>query len=83
MKPLIRLLCALCVLCGDFFAAVVQPLALLALFTRSAASADLRLVHFNLNPEVSAPRGSRGQLGLAFREIQVRMIHSKNGSWIP
>ena len=35
--------------------------------------ADLRLVHFNLNPEVFAPKGSRGQLGLALRGIRVEV----------
>jgi hypothetical protein len=34
---------------------------------------DLHLVHFNLNPEVFAPKGSRGQLGLALRGIRVEV----------
>lgn len=33
--------------------------------------AELRLIHFNLNPEVFAPKGSRGRLGLALRGIRV------------
>jgi hypothetical protein len=35
---------------------------------------DLRLVHFNLNPEVFAPNGSRGRLGLALRNIRVELV---------
>jgi hypothetical protein len=36
--------------------------------------AAYRLVHFNLNPEVFAPPGSRGTLGLALREIRVEVL---------
>jgi hypothetical protein len=36
--------------------------------------ADLRLIHFNLNPEVFAPKGSRGRLGLALRNIRVELV---------
>lgn len=36
--------------------------------------ADLRLVHFNLNPEVFAPKGSRGRLGLALRDVHVTIL---------
>ena len=36
--------------------------------------ADPRLIHFNLNPEISAPKGSRGRLGLAFRNIRVELV---------
>lgn len=35
---------------------------------------DLRLVHFNLNPEVFAPNGNRGRLGLALRNIRVELV---------
>jgi hypothetical protein len=35
--------------------------------------AELRLVHFNINPEVFAPIGSRGKLGLALRDIRVEV----------
>lgn len=48
----------------------------------SGNAADFRLVHFNLNPEVSAPKGSRGRLGLAFGEIQVRMARDSRGPQI-
>lgn len=36
--------------------------------------ADYQLIHFNVNPEVSAPAGSRGQIGLALRDIRVVML---------
>lgn len=35
--------------------------------------ADFRLIHFNLNPEVFAPKGSRGRLGLTLRDIRVEV----------
>ena len=35
---------------------------------------DLRLIHFNINPEVYAPTGSRGKLGLALRDIRVEVL---------
>jgi len=35
---------------------------------------DYQLIHFNINPEVSAPQGSRGQLGLALRDIRVELL---------
>lgn len=35
---------------------------------------DLRLVHFNLNPEIFAPEGSRGRLGLALRDVRVELL---------
>jgi hypothetical protein len=35
---------------------------------------DYRILHFNLNPEVYAPAGSRGRLGLAVREICVARL---------
>jgi hypothetical protein len=41
------------------------------------ASEDPRhyqLIHFNINPEVYAPTGSRGQLGLSLRGVRVEMI---------
>jgi hypothetical protein len=36
--------------------------------------ADLRLIHFNLNPEVFAPKDSRGRLGLALRDMRVEVL---------
>ncbi|MCX6839144.1 MAG: hypothetical protein NTX35_15235 [Verrucomicrobia bacterium] len=36
--------------------------------------ADLRLIHFNLNPEVFAPKGSRGRIGLALRDVRVDIL---------
>jgi hypothetical protein len=35
---------------------------------------DYQLTHFNLNPEVYAPDNSRGQLGLAIRDIRVQVL---------
>jgi hypothetical protein len=35
---------------------------------------DYHLIHFNINPEVSAPQGSRGRLGLAIRDIRVELL---------
>ena len=35
---------------------------------------DYQLVHFNANPEVYAPAGSRGRLGLALRDIRVLLL---------
>jgi hypothetical protein len=35
---------------------------------------DYQLVHFNINPEVYAPTGSRGRLGLALRDIRVEVF---------
>jgi hypothetical protein len=35
---------------------------------------DYQLIHFNSNPEVYAPTGSRGQLGLSLCDIRVEMI---------
>jgi len=34
---------------------------------------DYRLIHFNINPEVYAPSGSRGQIGLALRNVRVTL----------
>jgi hypothetical protein len=42
--------------------------------TVSDNAADLRLVHFNLNPEIFAPEGSRGRLGLALRDVRVELL---------
>jgi hypothetical protein len=42
----------------------------------SEDAAKYRLIHFNLNPEVFAPkgsRGSRGRLGLALRDVAVTL----------
>jgi hypothetical protein len=35
---------------------------------------DYQLMHFNVNPEVYAPEGSRGRLGLALRDIRVLLL---------
>ena len=35
---------------------------------------DFELVHFNVNPEVYAPEGSRGRLGLALRDMRVVLL---------
>lgn len=35
---------------------------------------DYQLIHFNINPEIFAPTGSRGQLGLALRELRVDVL---------
>ena len=35
---------------------------------------DCQLLHFNVNPEVCTPEGSRGRLGLALRDIRVRLL---------
>lgn len=35
---------------------------------------DYQLIHFNINPEVSAPQGSRGRLGLSLRGIRVELL---------
>ena len=35
---------------------------------------DYQLTHFNVNPEVYAPEGSRGRLGLALRDIRVVLL---------
>ena len=43
----------------------------------AAASADPRdyqLTHFNINPEVFAPAGSRGRLGMAIRDVRVDLL---------
>jgi len=34
---------------------------------------DYQLIHFNINPEVYAPQGSRGRLGLALRDVRVEL----------
>jgi hypothetical protein len=36
--------------------------------------APYQLIHFNINPEVSAPPGSLGQLGLTLRDILVQVV---------
>jgi hypothetical protein len=35
---------------------------------------DYQLIHFNINPEVFAPQGSRGELGLSLRDVRVEML---------
>ncbi len=40
---------------------------------------DYELVHFNVNPEVYAPKGSRGRLGLALRDIRVVLLQAVRG----
>lgn len=39
----------------------------------SEEPSDYQLTHFNINPEVYAPQGSRGRLGLALRDIRVEL----------
>jgi|GEM_PF-243496 len=41
--------------------------------TLSTQAADYQLVHVNVNPEVYAPAGSRGQIGLALRDLRVAL----------
>jgi hypothetical protein len=43
-------------------------------FAVSGNPADLRMVHFNLNPEVYAPKASRGRLGLTLRDVRVEVL---------
>jgi hypothetical protein len=43
----------------------------------SEAPGDYQLTHINVNPEVSAPAGSRGRLGLALRKIQVAILATR------
>lgn len=40
----------------------------------SEDSGDFQLTHFNVNPEVSAPPGSRGRLGLSVRDLRLHVI---------
>jgi hypothetical protein len=40
----------------------------------SGNPADLRMVHFNINPEVYAPKASRGRLGLTLRDVRVEVL---------
>jgi hypothetical protein len=40
----------------------------------SEDASDYQLTHFNVNPEVYAPEGSRGRLGLALRNIRVALL---------
>lgn len=40
---------------------------------------DYQLVHWNVNPEVYAPAGSRGRLGLSLRAIRVLLIVPDGG----
>jgi len=35
---------------------------------------DYQLTHFNINPEVFAPQGSRGRLGVAIRDVRVDLL---------
>ena len=36
--------------------------------------AEYQLTHFNVNPEIFAPDGSRGRLGLAIRDIRLEVV---------
>jgi hypothetical protein len=45
----------------------------------SEDAGDYRLVHFNVNPEVYAPGGSCGRLGLALRNVRVELL-ARSGS---
>jgi hypothetical protein len=40
----------------------------------SADPRDYQLTHFNINPEVFAPQGSRGRLGVAIRDVRVDLL---------
>jgi hypothetical protein len=40
----------------------------------SADPRDYQLTHFNINPEVFAPEGSRGRLGMAIRDVRVDLL---------
>lgn len=44
------------------------------LATASEDPRDYQLIHFNINPEVFAPQGSRGQLGLSMRDLRVELL---------
>jgi len=44
------------------------------LATASEDPRDYQLAHFNINPEVYAPSGSRGRLGLSIRDIRVESL---------
>jgi hypothetical protein len=45
------------------------------LATASEDPQDYQLIHFNINPKVFEPQGSRGQLGLALRDVRVEVLH--------
>lgn len=60
---------------GELRAAIVaMRKAMPHLATASEDPRDYQLIHFNLNPEVYAPPGSRGQLGLTLRDIRVELL---------
>jgi hypothetical protein len=40
----------------------------------STTASDYLLAHFNLNPEIHAPPGTRGTLGLSLRDIRVEVV---------
>ena len=42
--------------------------------TSSTDPRDYQLAQFNINPEVFAPTGSRGRLGLSIREVRVEVL---------
>ena len=44
------------------------------LATASEDPRDYQLAHFNINPEVFAPTGSRGRLGLSIRDVRVELL---------
>jgi len=44
------------------------------LATASEDPRDYQLAHFNINPEVFAPTGSRGRLGLSIRDVRVECL---------
>lgn len=47
-------------------------------------ASEYQLTHFNVNPEVYAPEGSRGRLGLALRNIRVALLApAVNGNQTP
>lgn len=60
---------------GELRAAIAaMRRAIPALAAASEDPRDYQLIHFNINPEVSAPRASRGRLGLSLRDIRVELL---------
>ncbi len=55
-------------------ALVAMRKAMPKLATASEDPRDYQLAHFNINPEVFAPTGSRGRLGLSIRNVRVELL---------
>ena len=55
-------------------ALVAMRKAMPKLATASEDPRDYHLAHFNINPEVFAPTGSRGRLGLSIRNVRVELL---------